>query len=133
MGVKIQRNIRSVFPALMFELSAFLLEFIHKIREVNIVQFVFSGSRGRGSLFALDPMNKIFSGRDLDRFERTIGPFLPFYRQLGLPPESGRLGQVVEGGGTIGNYKNQMKPIHDWLMLVLSKLPGDGTFEQTRI
>jgi len=45
----------------------------------------------------------------------------------------------VEGGGkrrilAIGNYINQrlLRPVHDWLMQVLVKLPMDGTFDQTK-
>lgn len=52
-------------------------------------------------------------------------------------PTSGRLGQSVEGGGkrcifAIGNWINQrlLKPFHDWLMTVLSRIPMDGTYNQ---
>jgi len=77
----------------------------------------------------------LFSAFDLDFFESKIGPVLPL---LDLPMASGRLGQVVEGGGkrrifAIGNYINQrlLKPVHDWLMEVLARIPMDGTFHQT--
>ena len=38
-----------------------------------------------------------------------------------------------EHGVAIGNYINQrlLKPVHDWLMQVLARIPGDGTFNQT--
>jgi len=34
----------------------------------------------------------------------------------------------------IGNYGNQrlLRPVHDWLMAVLRRLPCDGTFDQYR-
>lgn len=71
----------------------------------------------------------MFSAFDLDFFESKIGPVLPL---LDLPMASGRLGQVVEGGSkrrifAIGNYINQrlLKPVHDWLMEVLARIPID--------
>lgn len=52
---------------------------------------------------------------------------------------TGRLSQVVEGGGkrrifAIGNYLHQrmLYPFHSWAMSVLRRLPMDGTFNQTR-
>lgn len=45
----------------------------------------------------------------------------------------------LEGGGkrrifAIGNSFNQrlLKPVHNWAMTVLSRIPMDGTFDQTR-
>lgn len=62
---------------------------------------------------------------------------LPSYHELKKPSICGHLGQSVEGGGkrqvfAIGNYVNQrlLKPVHDWLMEVLARLPTDGTFNQ---
>lgn len=79
--------------------------------------------------YAWDPNKKLFSAFDLDFFESKIGTVLPL---LDLPMASGRLGQVVEGGGkqrifAIGNYINQrlLKPVHDWLMEVLARIPMD--------
>lgn len=43
-------------------------------------------------------MNKLFSGMDLDQFERTIGPVLPSCDDLGVPPVTGRLACSLEGG-----------------------------------
>lgn len=87
--------------------------------------------------YARDHNNKLFSGIDLDFFERVVCPKLPHYRQLGLAPVTGRLGSSLEGGGkrrvfAIGNYVNQrlLKPIHDWLAEVLKTIPMDGTFNQ---
>ena len=79
--------------------------------------------------FALDPKNKIFSGTDLDQFERIIGPVLP-RTPLGSPlPPVGRLGQSLEGWAkqpifAIGNSDNQrvLKPVHDSLMEVLIRI-----------
>ena len=82
---------------------------------------------------------KIFTGLDLDWFESKMGPALPSCTDLGFLPVTGRLGCSIEGGGkrrifAIGNYVNQrlLRPVHDWLMQVLRRLPMDGTFEQTK-
>lgn len=88
---------QSSFPALMFEMSAytFLLEFIHSRGEqwssgcLWPARLRFSGDRNK----------KVFSGTDFDWFEKFVGPMLPHYRQMGLPPITGRLGCSCEGGG----------------------------------
>lgn len=130
-----RKNIISVFPSQMFEMASYasLLEFIHQKGE-QWSSGILWPHRVR---YAFDKNNKLFSGTDLDQFEKTIGPVLPTCRQLGLPMVEGRLGQSVEGGGkrrvfAIGNYINQrlLKPVHDWLMSVLRMLPMDGTFNQ---
>lgn len=61
------------------------------------------------------------------------------FRVPGLRLKYGRLGCSIEGGGkrrifAIGNYINQrlLRPVHNWLMEVLKRLPSDGTFNQTR-
>jgi len=127
---------RSPFLAFLYELSAYsmLLETIHKLGE-QWSSGILWRTRVR---YAWDVNNKLFSGSDLDYFERFNGPLLPSYRQLGIPPVTGRLGQTLEGGAkrrifAIGNFINQrlLKPFHDWLMAVLSHLPTDGTFNQT--
>lgn len=83
----------------------------------------------------MDRFNKLFTGRDLDEFERVAGPLLPDDGAVRASTVGGRLGQSVEGGGkrrifAIGNYVNQrlLKPVHDWLMSVLRLIPMDGTF-----
>lgn len=125
----------SCFPALLFEMNAFsfLMERVH----------VSSGHWSQGVLwpevtrYARDPANKNLTNWCLSEFERVTGPQLPSYHELGEPPICGRLGQSIEGGGkrrifAIGNYVNQrlLKPVHDWLMEVLSRLSTDGTFNQ---
>lgn len=135
-GFPFKGSIQSCFPAVFFELSAytFLLEFIHS-RGEQWSSGILWPERTR---FALDRQNQIFSGSDLDQFEKTCGPQLPSYRDLRIPPITGRLGCTIEGGGkrrifAIGNYINQrlLKPVHDWLMDVLRGVPMDGTFQQT--
>lgn len=86
-----------------------------------------------------DKANKFISEQSLEYFERFVGPLNPTSADLGLPPITGRLGMTVEGGGkrrifVIGNYFNQrlLKPVHDWLMSVLSLIRMDGTFNQQR-
>lgn len=134
------RSIRSIFTSLAYELTSFsfLLSFIHAKGEqyspgVLWYQRVRYATR--------DELKKIDTGRDLEWFERTaqIGPHLPTCEQLKVPPIPGRLGGSVEGGGkrrifAIGNYVCQrlLKPVHDWLMEVLRRIPMDGTFEQTK-
>lgn len=75
----------------------------------------------------------------MEYLQKAIGPFLPRPEDVGAPPITGRLGQVLEGGGkrrifAIGNYINQrlLKPVHTWLATVLRRLPCDGTFNQHR-
>lgn len=58
---------------------------------------------------------------------------------VGTIARMGKLAGVTEGGGKlrlflIGNYIKQrlLKPYHDWAMSVLRRLPGDGTYHQTK-
>lgn len=70
-----------------------------------------------------------------------MGPFLPTlsdFSAFGVGME-GRLCASCEGGGkrrifAIGNYVNQqlLKPVHDWLMTILSHIEMDGTFNQIK-
>lgn len=89
--------------------------------------------------FALDPNNKIYTNKDLDACEQSFAPHLP---TVDGPAAKhfcfGRLGSSVEGRAkrrifAIGNYVCQrlLKPVHEFLMAVLKKLPSDGTFNQT--
>jgi hypothetical protein len=78
----------------------------------------------------------MISGWCLDQFEKTIGPTLPTPEEFGCRPITGRLGQLIEGGGkrrifAIGNYVNQrlLHPIHQWLNEVLQMIPMDGTLK----
>jgi len=55
----------------------------------------------------------------------------------GSPTDLGRLGIIPEPAGkvrvvAIVDYWTQrvMKPVHDWMMLILKHLPTDGTFDQ---
>ena len=74
----------------------------------------------------------------LRTFEREIEPLFSSVDDFGIPAHCGRLSSSLEGGGkrrifAIGNYLNQrlLKPLHDWLMQVLRRLPMDGTFQLT--
>jgi len=133
--LKIGPRVVSCFPALLFEMNAFsfLMERVH----------VSEGHWSQGCLwpactrYALDPASTALTNWCLDQFERVTGPQLPTYHELQEPPICGRLGQSIEGGGkrrifAIGNYVNQrlLKPVHDWLMAVLRRIPTDGTFNQ---
>lgn len=130
-------GIRSPFPAQTFELGAFrhLVEFTNAYGEQwNAGTVWFKRTR-----YAFDPMNKVFSGLDLDYFESKVGPFLPPFDPFCGPVMTGRLGQKVEGGGkrrifAIGNYVNQrlLYPVHQWIASVLKRIPMDGTFNQTK-
>lgn len=89
--------------------------------------------------FAFDVNNKLFTPTDLDWFEERIGPLLPNCEEMGIPPVTGRLSCSAEGAGkrrifAICNYVNQrlLRPVHDWLMAVLRRIPQDGTFDQTK-
>lgn len=81
----------------------------------------------------------MFTGLDLDEFERTTGPFLPHCSEMGILERCGQLSCTIEGGGkrrifAIGNFINQrlLAPIQKWLMKVLRRIPMDGTFNQTK-
>ncbi|GAA0139034.1 hypothetical protein LIER_42561 [Lithospermum erythrorhizon] len=47
--------------------------------------------------YPFDIQNKTFTPIDLEWFEKRIGPYLPSSESLGVPSETGRLGQSVEG------------------------------------
>lgn len=107
-----KRIIKSVHTSLAYELSSFqfLLTTTHALGQ--------QWSQGclwpRCTRYALDPNNKMFTGSDLDYFERRIGPHLPDPEETQCPPLAGRLGQTVESGGkrrifAIYNYINQSK------------------------
>jgi len=85
------------------------------------------------------PNNTMFANRNLEWFERCVGPIMssliPAYQ--GIPLATGRLAQVLSGAGkrrifAICNYVKQrlLYPVHKWAMIVLSKIPMDGTFNQ---
>jgi hypothetical protein len=133
------RSIRSSFLALPYEMAAyrFLCEFTNSMGQ-QWSQGCLWNHRTR---FAFDPNNKLFTGTDLDWYERErkIGPLMPTCDALGVPPYTGRLGQTLEGSGkrrvfAIGNYINQrlLYPVHQWLASVLRSIPMDGTFNQRR-
>lgn len=89
--------------------------------------------------FALDPNNKIYTNKDLDACENSFAPRLPNVEGPAAKHFCfGRLGSSVEGRAkrrifAIGNYVCQrlLKPVHEFLMDVLKRLPSDGTFNQT--
>lgn len=83
-------------------------------------------------------LNKMFSGEDLDLFEKSIGPRLSLFKS-GFPTIPGRLVSSLEGEGkrrvfAISNYVCQrlLLPVHDWAMKVLKSIPMDGTHDQLR-
>lgn len=89
--------------------------------------------------FALDPSNEATTFNDLAVCETTFAPRLP---TVDGPAAKhfcfGRLGSSTEGRAkrrifAIGNYVCQrlLKPVHEFLMDVLRRLPSDGTFNQT--
>lgn len=89
--------------------------------------------------YPLDSDNTIYTNKDLDACEQSFAPHLP---TVDGPAAKhfcfGRLGSSVEGRAkrrifAIGNYICQrlLKPVHEFLMDVLRKLPSDGTFHQT--
>ena len=96
LGRKFHGPYKSCFPCLMFEMSAyaFLVQFIHSYGE-QWSSGILWPSRVR---FAGDKNNKMFSGSDLDYYEKNIGPSLPHPEQLEIPPVTGRLGQTIEQG-----------------------------------
>lgn len=94
------------------------------------------------TLYALDTKAcTTFANYSYEWFSMYVGPVLPAAHR-DLPGESisfGRLAALVEGGGkrriiAIGNYMKQrlLRPYHDWMMSVLSRIPNDGTYDQTR-
>ncbi|XLT31061.1 hypothetical protein HN873_062353 [Arachis hypogaea] len=92
--------------------------------------------------YVYDKFNDLLSAWDLDWFTIRVHPYLPSPFDYGIPPVTGRLGQTIEGGGkrrifAMGNYVNLnqrlLKPVHDWLMQVLRRIPMDGTFAFTKL
>lgn len=61
--------------------------------------------------YTLDKNKKLFTGRDLDWFERDskIGPLFPTCEDLGVPTITGRLGSSIEGGGKRNSRSLQLK------------------------
>lgn len=128
--LKIERDkaqkVKSCFVSFTFELAAWrdLVVFVHKEGQ-QWSQGCLWAPRTR---YALDNNNKLFTGWDLDGFERRIGPRLPGSSDLGVPMISGRLacsfpGAVKRRIFAIGNYINQrlLRPVHDWFMTVLRR------------
>lgn len=131
------KSVKTCFISLPYGLAGWtsLVEFVHA-RGEQWSQGILWPKRVR---FAFDKNKKLFSGVDLDWFERCIGPYLPTCEQLGIPPATGRLSFSFPGAGkrrifAIGNYANQrlLRPVHDWAMAVLKSIPMDGTFNQTK-
>lgn len=89
--------------------------------------------------YAFDDRNNILTHQALDLAEETVGPALPTIPEgQSCAFRAGRLGQAVEGRAkrrifAIGNYVNQrlLRPVHDWLMNLLRRIPTDGTFNQS--
>lgn len=90
--------------------------------------------------FAFDSLNEQACFRDLAVMEVGIAPY-PINCEG--PAKAlfrfGRLGQSCEGRAkrrifAIGNFVNQclLRPVHDWAMEVLTTIPMDGTFNQSK-
>ncbi|PKA56653.1 hypothetical protein AXF42_Ash012783 [Apostasia shenzhenica] len=90
-------RIDSTFPVQTFELAAFrhLVIFVNKEGE-QFHQGVLWPMRTR---YALDPNNKVFTGHDLDYFEKCVGPLLPPWHNACGSYMTGQLGMKVEGRG----------------------------------
>lgn len=129
------KRVKSCFVSFPYELASWtsLLEFVHARGE----QFSQGSIWFHRIRYPIDKNNKLFAGHDLDYwFEKRIGPLLPKAADLGIPPISGRLACAYPGAGKriiLGNSKNQrlLRPVHDWCMSVLKRIPMDGTFNQT--
>lgn len=136
-SVKQVRNIRSCLTSLAYELASF--DFL------LVGPHTYGESWPQGTLwpptvrYVYDKFNDLLSAWDLDWFTSRVHPHLPSPFDYGIPPVTGRLGQTIEGGGkrrifAIGNYVNLnqrlLKPVHDWLMQVLRRIPMDGTLHQ---
>lgn len=144
--LSIKEFLWSVFPDLVQEFSPYSAQTMELAAYSHLMDFIHSKGEqwSSGILFPhrvrypFDVNNKMFSGTDLDVFEKTIGPYLPPWHPAMGPPMTGKLAQKVEGGGkrrifAIGNWVNQrlLTPVHEWLAQVLRSLPMDGTYNQT--
>jgi len=49
--------------------------------------------------YALDPQNTEFANKDLDWFEKFVGPKLPTFQEIDDQGDFGKLGMVIEGAG----------------------------------
>lgn len=127
----------NIFSDFKHELAAFAWN-VNKVHSIQ--DGVFSPGILFCILYALDKNNIMFANCDLDYYERNVGPLFSSllkawdHREL----RGGRLCQTLSGNGkrrlfVIGNYVKQrlLRPVHDWAMAVLRRLPCDGTYDQT--
>jgi hypothetical protein len=128
----------NIFSSLKYEVASFG----HKINLVHSFEGVFSPGIlfVKRTLWPLDNQyNTWAANEDLIFYEKWVGPvFADLTSALSdwsLRP--GKVASSVEGAGKrrlfiIGNYVQQrlLRPVHDWAMDVLARLPCDGTFRQ---
>nr|WMB96858.1 hypothetical protein [Solanum melongena]WMB97143.1 hypothetical protein [Solanum aethiopicum] len=130
----------NIFVNLKHELAAFIWN-IKKIHSIPDGFFSPGILWSKMVYYSFDRNNAKFANEALEYFETSVGPY--FSSLLGayskVPLVTGRLAQVIEGGGkrrifAICNYVKQrfLFPVHCWAMKVLSHLPCDGTFDQER-
>lgn len=133
---------KNLFLSYHWELSAFGT--IHQLahateKKVNVIWFTMVSIH----IFCVGlpfRVTTMFSEYSYQWFSSYMGPLIPTAHAdfKGIPICYGRLAALVEGGGkrriiAIGNYFKQrlLRPYHDWMMKVLTRLPNDGTYNQT--
>nr|WJJ80270.1 RNA-dependent RNA polymerase [Cannabis sativa mitovirus 1] len=136
----VEDRVPTIFTSLKHEMAAFA----HQLNVIHSFEGVFSP----GILFRERTMwplqyreNTRICNEDLDYYERST--LAVGFQSIASAYDTnwlhfGRIAQSVEGGGKrrlfgIGNYVKQrlLQPVHDWAMQVLSRIPMDGTFDQS--
>ncbi|KAH0685030.1 hypothetical protein KY289_022782 [Solanum tuberosum] len=130
----------NIFVNLKHEIAAFIWN-IQKIHSIPDGFFSPGILWSKMVYYPFDRNNTRFANEMFNYFESAVGPYFSTLlgAYTGVPLATGRLAQVIEGGGkrrifAICNYIKQrlLFPVHKWAMKVLSSIPTDGTFDQER-
>ncbi|KAH0644769.1 hypothetical protein KY284_032653 [Solanum tuberosum] len=130
----------NIFVNLKHEIAAFIWN-IQKIHSIPDGFFSPGILWSKMVYYPFDRNNTRFANEMFNYFESAMGPYFSTLLgdYTGVPLATGRLAQVIEGGGNrrifaICNYIKQrlLFPVHKWAMKVLSSIPTVGTFDQER-
>nr|UJQ92612.1 MAG: putative RNA-dependent RNA polymerase [Mitoviridae sp.] len=143
-GAERRQLIPTIFTSFKYEIAAFA-------RQLRIIHSFPEGIFSPGILFkwgtTLYPFdfgfNTRYANEALTFYEGRPGQVFDdlarAFDQQKVYLFQGRLAQSLEGAGkrrlfVIGNYFKQrlLQPVHEWAMMVLRRLPTDGTFQQDR-
>lgn len=142
-GLVLPEGWRNVVPNILTSLKYEIASFAENVHFIHSLQ---DGVFSPGILFVkrtFYPLDNKYTtqacNQDLEFYERSLGLGFASVAQAYYNLWPGRLASVVEGAGkqrifAIGNYLKQrlLRPVHDWGMSVLHRIPQDGTFDQLR-